>query len=202
MIGLTGGIASGKSTVAEMFAARGVPVIDLDQVAREVVTPGTVLLEQVLARFGQQLRRGDGTLDRSALRARVFADPSERAALEAMLHPAILARTAERSAAAGGPYQIIVNPLIVEMRARDRYDRILVVDCDPATQLHRLQQRDDVDAGLASAMLAAQATRAARLSIADDVLRNDGTPAELAAQVAMLHRRYLGLARGSSTIHG
>ena len=112
VLGLTGGIASGKSTVAAQFAALGADVIDLDEVAREVVAPGTALLERVLERFGQSLRKGDGSLDRRALRSMVFADPAARRELEAMLHPAIQARTTERLAASHGPYQIDVNPLL------------------------------------------------------------------------------------------
>jgi len=202
LVALTGGIASGKSTVAEQFAALGVTVIDLDQVARDVVMPGSALLEQLLRRFGAQLRREDGSLDRRALRDVVFADPAARAELEALLHPAILARTAALSDTAGGPYQIIVVPLLVETDAASRYDRVLLVDCDEAQQLQRLQQRDGIDRARAEAMLAAQATRRQRQAIADDVIRNDSGLAELAAEVSRLHQRYLGLAGASSRIAG
>ncbi len=202
LVALTGGVASGKSTVAGQFAALGVPVIDLDQVAREVVAPGTALLDQVLRRFGDPLRRADGSLDRRALRAIVFADPAARAELEALLHPAIRARTAALSAAADGPYQIIVVPLLAETGAASRYDRVLLVDCDEQLQRQRLQQRDGIDATQAAAMLAAQATRQQRLAITDDVIRNDGGVAELVAEVGRLHHRYLGLAGASSRIAG
>ena len=202
LVALTGGIASGKSTVAEQFAALGVTVIDLDQVARDVVMPGSALLEQLLRRFGAQLRREDGSLDRRALRDVVFADPAARAELEALLHPAILARTAALSDTAGGPYQIIVVPLLVETDAASRYDRVLLVDCDEAQQLQRLQQRDGIDRARAEAMLAAQATRRQRQAIADDVIRNDSGLAELATEVGRLHQRYLGLAGASSRIAG
>jgi dephospho-CoA kinase len=200
VLGLTGGVASGKSTVAAQFARLGVPVIDLDQVAREVVAPGSALLEEVFRRFGQDLRQPDGQLDRRALRARVFADAAQRRQLEALLHPAIRARTAELLAAAPGPYQIVVIPLLAESAERDRYDRVLVVDCDPAIQRARLASRDGIGAAQVEAMIAAQATRTQRLALADDVLVNDGGLDSLVARVGALHRQYLGLAQSSSTI--
>ena len=196
-VGLTGGIASGKSTVASLFAALGVPVIDLDQVAREVVQPGTALQLRVFERFGDGVRAADGSLDRRALRERAFADAAARRDLEALLHPAIRARAAELSAAAGGPYQIIVEPLITESGSRQRYDRVLLVDCDEALQRTRLMARDGATAAQADAALAAQATRAARRALADDVLENSGNPATLDSQVRALHARYLTLARGA-----
>jgi dephospho-CoA kinase len=200
VLGLTGGIASGKSSVAAQFARLSVPVIDLDQVSRDVVTPGSPLLEELFLRLGQDLRQPDGALDRRALRARVFADAGQRRQLEALLHPAILARTEALLAAAPGPYQIVVNPLLVESNARGRYDRVLLVDCAPALQRARLAARDGADESQVEAMIAAQATREQRLAVADDVLLNDAELASLPAQVESLHRRYLGLAQSSSTI--
>jgi dephospho-CoA kinase len=194
IVGLTGGIASGKSTVARLFAERGVPVIDLDQVARDVVAPGTPLLARVIERFGPEVRQADGSLDRRALRRRVFAHPEERRELEGLLHPAILGRTAELVAMAGGPYQIIVNPLLAEMDAPGRYDRVLVVDCEAAVQRARLGQRDGSGPDEIAGILAAQATRARRLQLADDVIVNDAGLAALAPKVAALHERYLRLA--------
>ena len=132
-VALTGGIASGKSTVAALFAQLGVPVIDLDQLAREVVAPGTALLAQVLARFGPGVQAPDGSFDRGALRALVFRDAAARRELELMLHPAIRARAAELAAAVRAPYLIIVIPLLAESGAAAEYDRVLVVDCDEAT---------------------------------------------------------------------
>ena len=193
-IALTGGIASGKSTVAALFGALGVPVIDLDEIAREVVAPGTALLEQVFARFGNGLRQADGSLDRRSLRERIFRDAAARAELEELLHPAILARAAERSAAAGGPYQLVVIPLLAESGAARQYDRVLVVDCAEPRQRARLAQRDGATEAMIDAALAAQAPRAARLALADEVIHNDGEPAALAPQVRELHRRYLELA--------
>lgn len=202
VVGLTGGIASGKSTVAAQFARLGVPVIDLDQVSRDVVAPGTPLLAELFRRFGGDLRRSDGRLDRGALRARVFADAGLRGRLEALLHPAIRERTEELLAAAPGPYQIVVDPLLAEKAARARYERVLLVDCDPARQRARLAARDGADAAQVEAMLDAQATRAERLAIADDVLDNDASLESLPARVESLHHRYLGLAQSSSTIAG
>jgi dephospho-CoA kinase len=198
VLGLTGGIASGKSTVAALFARLGIPVIDLDQVARDVVAPGSPLLAEIFRRFGDSLRQSDGTLDRRALRARVFADEAQRRELETLLHPAIRVRTDELLATADGPYQIVVHPLLAESGARDRYDRVLLVDCDPARQRERLSARDGTDPELVEAMLAAQATRAQRLAVADDVIVNDEGPDGLQAQVAALHRRYLALAQSAN----
>lgn len=193
-VGLTGGIASGKSTVAALFAALGVPVIDLDAVAREVVAPGTALLEAVLARFGAGLRMTEGSLDRRALRAIVFADPEARAELEALLHPAIRARAEQLLQAAGGPYQVVVEPLLAERQRQGHYQRVLLVDCDEALQRERLARRDGASRELADALLAAQASRAQRRAIAHDVLENTGPEAQLAPAVRALHARYLQLA--------
>lgn len=192
-VGLTGGIASGKSAVAGMFAAHGVPIIDTDVIAREVVRPGTPGLEAVFAAFGDAVKAADGTLDRSALRAIVFADDDQRSLLESILHPLIRAASLAQSAAASGPYQIIVVPLLFESPMRNMMDRILVVDCSAATQLARLQSRDAESASRAERMLAAQASREQRLSIADDIIDNDGDLEQTRRQVDDLHRRYLAL---------
>jgi dephospho-CoA kinase len=195
-VALTGGIASGKSTVAALFAELGVPIIDLDLIAREVVARGTALLDQVLARFGTELRRADGGLDRRALRELVLRDAGARGALEAMLHPAIRVRAAEYSASAGGPYQIVVIPLLAETGAASDYERVLLVDCDEATQRARLAQRDGISPELVEAALASQVTRAARQAVATDVIDNSGAAAALRPQVQALHQRYLELAQG------
>lgn len=194
-VGLTGGIASGKSTVAALFAELGVPIIDLDEIAREVVAPGTALLTRVLEHFGHSLRAADGGLDRRALRAIVFRDRIARAELEALLHPAIAKRAAEREAAAHGPYLIIVIPLLAESHSASDYDRVLLVDCDEQLQCQRLGQRDGGDNSLIAAALSAQASRAARAAVADDVIVNDGELAALAPRVRELHAQYLDLAR-------
>jgi dephospho-CoA kinase len=197
-VGLTGGIASGKSTVAKLFEALGVPLIDSDMLAREVVARGQPVLQQIAQRFGAGVLAADGTLDRAALRARVFADPAERKALEALTHPAIRALVEQRAAAAGGEYQLHVIPLLVETDARSRVDRVLVVDCSEELQIRRLQARDGVTLEQARAILAAQATRAARLSAADDVITNEGALGPLRDAVETLHARYLALARSRS----
>ncbi|MGD9598940.1 MAG: dephospho-CoA kinase [Steroidobacteraceae bacterium] len=199
-IGLTGGIASGKSTVANLFAALGVPVIDADVIARDVVAPGTALLGRIRAEFGDAVIAPDGSLDRRALRARVFGDTVEaeaaRKRLEALTHPAIRAEMDARSAAAGGPYQILAIPLLVEggSRARARVDRVLVVDTDEATQIRRLQARDGSTLAEARALIAAQVDRATRLAAADDVIGNDSGLEALAREVERLHGRYLDAA--------
>ncbi len=194
-VALTGGIASGKSTVAALFAELGVPIIDLDLIAREVVAPGTALLAQVFARFGSALRRADGDLDRRALRELVFRDSGARRDLEALLHPAISARAAEQSARAAGPYQIVVIPLLAETGAASEYERVLLVDCDEATQRARLARRDGMSPALVDAALASQVTRAARRALAADVIDNSDGIDELRLQVPSLHRRYLELAQ-------
>jgi len=194
-IGLTGGIASGKSTVAGLFAALGVPVIDTDQIARDVVTPGTALLAQLVARFGEVLLTPAGALDRRALRARIFAEPADRAALEELMHPAIMAELRQRSQAAGGLYQILAIPLLVEHHLEASVERVLLVDCSEALQLRRVQVRDGVTLAEARAVLAAQASRAARLAAADDVIVNEGDLEQVRRQVESLHIRYGTLAR-------
>jgi dephospho-CoA kinase len=198
-IGLTGGIASGKTTVANLFAALGVPIVDTDALAREVLEPGTPLLAEVLAHFGAGVIGPDGALDRRALRGRVFADPAERRWLEERTHPAIRALTDARCDAARGPYVIVAIPLLVETGGADRFDRVLVVDVEPAVQLARLQARDGSTRSEAERIVAAQASRAARLAVASDVIRNDGDFAGLRDQVVALHRRYVEAARTRSS---
>ena len=194
-VGLTGGIASGKTMVAGMFAAKGVPVIDTDVIAREVVRRGEPALQDIEGAFGRDVFDADGQLDRRRLRELVFADDAKRMALEAILHPRIRDAAVLRSEAAGGDYQIIVVPLLVESPMRQFMDRILAVDCSEETQLERLLRRDTETEEQARRIIAAQASRQERLAIADDVVDNEGTKAETAAQVESLHRRYLGLAR-------
>ena len=190
-VGLTGGIASGKTTVARLFAALGVPVIDADELAREVVAPGTALLERIAQRFGPEIIDAHGSLRRRALRELVFSDPGARADLEALTHPAIRAAMEARAARADGPYQILAIPLLLEQGRDSVVDRVLVVDCDEATQIRRLQARDGTTLAQARAMLAAQASRASRLAAADDVITNDGALDALTAQVERLHAQYL-----------
>ena len=196
-IGLTGGIASGKSTAAKFFGALGVPILDSDQIARDVVEPGQPPLDQALERFGPKILTADGHLDRPALRDIVFSDPKARTDLEALTHPAIGAAMEARSAAAGGPYQILVIPLLVEKNLAAHLDRVLVVDCAEELQLRRLRDRDGSTPEQVQAILKAQAPRTARLRAADDVIHNDTDMSAVREQVAALHARYLELAARS-----
>lgn len=192
-IGLTGGIASGKSTVADMFAERGVPVIDTDVIAREVVQPGEPALAEIEKAFGADVIDGDGTLHRRRLRELVFDDERKRRRLESILHPRIRDAAVQQAESAGGPYQVIVVPLLVGSPMQQLVDRILVVDVSEQTQLERLMQRDAESEEQARRMISAQASREDRLAIANDVVENDGSLGETADQVAELHRKYLEL---------
>lgn len=195
LVALTGGIASGKSVVATLFANLGVPVLDTDQIARDVVEPGSPVLALLAREFGTEILNDSGELNRARLRERVFNDPADREKLEAIMHPAIRAELARRSDRAGGDYQVHVIPLLVETgRARD-YDRVLVVDCPENLQVARLMERDDIDETLANQMLNAQATREQRLENADDVIVNTGTLDDLDAFVETLHKNYALLAQ-------
>jgi dephospho-CoA kinase len=193
-VGLTGGIASGKSTAAKFFGALGVPILDSDQIARDVVEPGQPPLERLVARFGASILTPDGHLDRPALRDIVFSDPKARADLEALTHPAIGAALEARSATAGGPYQVLVIPLLVEKHLGSQVNRVLVVDCEEALQIRRLRARDGSTPEQAQAILDAQVSRSTRLKAADDVIANDADMSAVSAQVTALHARYLELA--------
>lgn len=192
-IGLTGGIASGKSLVADYFAALGVPIVDTDVIAREVVAPGSPALDEIRRIFGVGVIAADGSLDRQAMRRIVFADDAERQRLELILHPRIRDAALSQANNARGPYVMIVVPLLFESPMKDSMDRILVVDCRVETQLQRLTARDNEDRESAERMLAAQASREQRLSIADDVITNDGERADTEAAVHALHNFYLTL---------
>jgi dephospho-CoA kinase len=196
-IGLTGGVASGKSAVASAFARLGVPIVDTDRLAREVVDAGQPALAAVVGEFGPGILGPDGRLDRRRLRALVFADAGRRRRLEAILHPAIRAAMAAEVAAITAPYVVVAIPLLVESGQQSAFDRVLVVDCPPEIQLARLIERDRESPDGARAILAAQAGRDARLAAADDVLENTGSLADLDAAVRGLHARYLALAAGS-----
>jgi dephospho-CoA kinase len=193
-IGLTGGIASGKSTVAQRFMELGVPVIDADAAARAVVAPGKPGLAAVSKRFGPRVLAENGELDRRALRDLIFKDPGLRRDLEAILHPLIRADMEQSAELAVGPYAVMDIPLLVEGGSRDRVDRVLVVDVDEAAQLERVMARDRCTLEQARAILASQASRSARLAAADDVLLNTGTVTDLRQAVDHLHEQYLHLA--------
>jgi dephospho-CoA kinase len=194
-VGLTGGIASGKSVVAELFGELGIPVIDTDIIAREVVAPGQPALDEIRARFGDAMITADGNLDRGAMREAIFADDNARRDLEAILHPRIGAETRRQADAAEGAYQLIVVPLLVGSPLADYVDRVLVVDCEEETQIDRLLARDAETREQAQRILAAQASREQRLAIADDVINNDHSLAHVRDQVVDLDREYRRIAR-------
>lgn len=192
-IALTGGIASGKSTVARMFEQLGAPVIHTDELARHVVRAGSDGLQQLVETFGEDLLDNTGELDRNRLRERVFQDEQQRRQLEQLLHPLILAELQSRLDAlpASQAYAIVEIPLLAETGSEERYDRVLVVDCDPEVQLQRLQQRDGTKAELGRKMLSSQAAREERLALADNVIDNTSlTLDELQAEVQRLDREY------------
>lgn len=197
-VALTGGIASGKSAVSDRFAALGADVIDADLVSRELVAPGGAALAEITAAFGADVLASDGSLDRRAMRAIVFADESRRRRLEGILHPRVRDILRERAQAGAAAYALLVIPLLVESGHYDWVDRVLVVDVPRELQHARLVARDGITPALADAMLDAQASRAQRLAIADDVITNDGTLADLDARVRLLHERYLALALQAS----
>jgi dephospho-CoA kinase len=197
IVGLTGGIASGKSEVSRRFEALGIAVADADIAAREVVAVGSPALEKIAERFGRDALQADGSLDRSYLRQRVFANPEERRALEAITHPAIRARVRAICESAQSAYALAAIPLLTEAGGRSSYpwlERILVIDTPKALQLSRLRQRDNIDEELAQRMIEAQAGREQRAALADDIIVNDGTPEHLQPQVEQLDRLYRQLA--------
>jgi dephospho-CoA kinase len=193
-VGLTGGIATGKSTVAAMFADLGVPVIDSDHIAREIVQPGQPALADIVAAFGPEVLDARGQLDRRRLRALVFADDALREQLEAILHPRVRAAMLEATERTGGPYQLLVVPLLVEVGFQDQVDRVLVVDCPAELQQQRLTARDGETGESAELMIRAQADRQDRLSEADDIITNTGDLAATRQQVEVLHNTYSKLA--------
>ena len=200
VVGLTGGIGSGKSTVADMLVTRGAALVDTDRIAHELTAPGGAAIEAIRAAFGDEVVAPDGSMDRAAMRARAFSDPGARKRLESILHPMIRTRTdqAVRDAiASGAPYVIVAVPLLVESANRSgRFDRVLVVDCPPETQIERVMRRSGLAREQVEAIIAAQATRAQRLAAAHDVVDNGGEHGALVRQVDALHARYLGLSRG------
>lgn len=196
VVGLTGGIGSGKSTVADLLAALGAEVVDTDAIAHELTGVQGAAMGQIAAAFGPSVVRDDGALDRVAMRRLVFSDPAAKNRIEAILHP-LIRRESERRCrlAAAAPYVVLVVPLLVESGAcgayRQRVDRVLVVDCDEATQLSRVVARSGLLPAEVQAIMATQASRAERLAVADDVVFNGGTRDDLNTQLATLHRRYL-----------
>jgi dephospho-CoA kinase len=197
VIGLTGGIGSGKSTVAELFRQKAVELIDADVIAREVVAPGEPALQQIAGHFGSEVLDSDGSLLRKKLRELVFADPAERIWLEQLLHPLIHTAIKQRIAACATPYCLLVSPLLLETSQRELVDRILVVDVSRETQLSRTLERDGSPRETVEAIIEAQVSREVRCKNADDIIANDGDIKDLAKQVDRLHDQYLQLATHS-----
>ena len=196
VVALTGGIAAGKSAVSKRFEALGIHVYDADIAAREVIAPGSDGLRAVIDHFGAGVLDGQGQLDRAAMRQRVFGHDVERRALEAIIHPRVRIWLHDHALADKGPYCLLAIPLLAENMAHYRWvDRVLVVDAPESVQLGRLVQRDGIDEDLAKRMIERQASRADRLSLAHDVIENQGNEAELDLAVNRLHRQYLELAR-------
>jgi len=196
-IGLTGGIGSGKTTVADMFAARGVPVIDTDLIAHQITAPGGVAMPLIESAFGPQYVAADGSLDRARMRTRVFGDGAAKAQLESITHPLIRAESERQRNLARGAYHIVVVPLLVEAGPRAvKTDRVLVVDCAVDTQIERVMQRNGFSRDQVLAIIARQATREARLAAADDVILNDAqaTLDTLEREVEALHANYVRMA--------
>jgi dephospho-CoA kinase len=199
VIGLTGGIGSGKSTVADLLVERGAALVDTDRIAHQLTAAGGDAIEPIRAAFGDAVIAADGSMDRAAMRARAFSEPEARRRLEAILHPMIRARTdagIAEAVAAGAPYVVVAVPLLVESaNGAGRFDRVLVVDCPTDVQIERVMRRSRLRREQVESIIAAQAPRALRLSAADDVIDNGGDPAALAPQVDRIHARYLGLSR-------
>jgi len=195
VVGLTGGIGSGKSTVADIFAELGAGVVDTDQIARELTGPGGAALEAIALRFGHRMMTQTGGMDRDLMRSLVFSDPDAKSDLESILHPLIRAESDRRIAESTAPYVVLVVPLLFETgRDPGRFQRVLVVDCDEQTQVERVVQRSGLDPGQVRAIMATQISRAQRVAAADDLIRNDADIDGMRAQILPLHRKYLELA--------
>ncbi|NEX76036.1 dephospho-CoA kinase [Aeromonas rivipollensis] len=195
VVAITGGIGSGKTTVANQFAALGIDVVDADLIAREVVEPGTPALTAIASHFGPGILDEQGRLDRRVLRERIFSEPAAKSWLNALLHPIIRSEMLRQCAAASSPYCLLVVPLLVENRLTELADRVLVIDVDEAIQIERTCRRDGVSREQAQAILASQANRSERLAMADDVLDNQsGTTETIRERILALHQTYLAFA--------
>ncbi len=191
---LTGGIASGKTAVSDLFAEKGVPVIDTDRIAHEIVEPGQPALKRIAEAFGPAFVGADGRLDRKKMRTAIFSNPQQKNRLESILHPAIAAEVDQLVAQVNEPWCILVVPLLAETSLFKRIDRVLVVDVDESVQIERVMARDKISRQQAQSILDAQTTRHQRLSLADDILDNSGTLEELEAKVEELYAKYTTLA--------
>jgi dephospho-CoA kinase len=197
-VGLTGGIGAGKSTVADMFGARGAAIIDTDLIAHQLTAPGGAAIAAIRAQFGDAFLTPDGAMDRAKMRGHVFSEPAAKAQLEAILHPLIRLETERAAAQAAGLYPMFVVPLLVESGSwRQRVSRVLVIDCTPETQVRRVMSRSSLPEAQVYAIMAAQVSRGERLAVADDVVDNDGEPPALVPQVDRLHAMYAALAAKS-----
>lgn len=197
VVGLTGGIGSGKSTVSAGFSKLGVEVIDVDQLSREAVLPGSSALENIASHFGKSILNSDGTLNRRALREIVFADEDERLWLERLLHPVIGDLLKQRLHESTSHYTILESPLLLETSQKELVDRILVIDVSEQTQLQRAMLRDGSNEDTIRGIIASQIARDKRLAAADDVLRNEGSIEEITEKVNKLHARYLRMAEAN-----
>lgn len=195
VVGLTGGIGSGKTAASDYLASLGITVVDADLASRVIVEPGQPALAAIEARFGAEVIAADGTLDRRALRERVFADPEQRKALEAITHPAIGAEIMRQLQASRSPYTVLVSPLLLETSQHRMAQRILLIDVPEALQVARTTSRDEVPAAQVEAIMAAQMPREEKRARADDIVVNDGDLSHLQAQLDTLHARYLEMAR-------
>jgi dephospho-CoA kinase len=194
-VGLTGGIGSGKTTVARLFAAKGAALVDADEISHRLTAPAQPAIAEIARKFGSRFVAADGSLDRKRMRNLVFADPSARKDLEAILHPLIRHESTRQIQASTAPYVVVVVPLLVETGAlRGMISRILVVDCEPETQIRRVMERSGLSRNEVLSIIASQATRQQRLREADDIIQNDGGLEALNEQVNPLHLRYIGLA--------
>ncbi|MGM3160781.1 dephospho-CoA kinase [Dickeya undicola] len=198
IVALTGGIGSGKSTVAQGFEALGATIVDADVIARQVVSPGQPALAAIVEYFGREILQPDGALNRSALRERIFSNPEDKRWLSALLHPLIHQETQRQLAAVTTPYALWVVPLLVENQLQGQAQRILVVDVPLETQLQRTMVRDGVSRAQAQNILASQASREQRLACADDIIDNNSNPSVLAPRIAALHQHYLALATSAT----
>jgi len=195
IVGLTGGIASGKSTASQYFETLGIPVIDADIIARQLVQPGQTALQQITARFGNEILDSNGQLDRAKLRSLVFNDSKSRQDLESILHPLIRAEMQRQVNMLDEPYCILAIPLLIETGQTGLVDRILVIDSDEKLQYRRLQQRDKLDDNTIKNIIRSQASREQRLAAADDIAGNNGSITELQTQLKHYHQRYLQLSQ-------
>ncbi|MES2073102.1 MAG: dephospho-CoA kinase [Pseudomonadota bacterium] len=199
-LGLTGGIGSGKTTVANLFADLGASLVDTDLIAHQLSGPGGIAIPALKRQFGQEFILPNGAMDRDKMREHVFTHPEEKARLEAILHPLIRSETEKAAGAATGPYTIFVVPLLVESGSwKHRVSRVLVVDCEEQTQIRRVMARNKLTEQQVQAIMNAQVSRAKRLQAADDVVVNEGDIAQIAEQVRHLHAKYVKLAESAKT---